>query len=76
MLHLSWCEDNVAHIQKKLLNTLSDLERQVLSAFLEGKSYQEIAKMLNRRVKSIDNALQRVKKKVVLYLEEKRKEEL
>lgn len=69
-------QEDVAHIQKKLLNTLSDLERQVLSAFLEGKSYQEIAKMLNRRVKSIDNALQRVKKKVVLYLEEKRKEEL
>ena len=37
------------------------LEWQVLMAYLEGKSYQEIASELNRHVKSIDNALQRVK---------------
>ena len=43
---------------------LSDLEQQVLDAFLNGKSYQEIAEMLHRHVKSIDNALQRVKRKL------------
>ena len=43
---------------------LSDLEMEVLTSYLEGKSYQEIAHDLNRHVKSIDNALQRVKRKL------------
>ena len=38
-------------------------------AYLGGKSYQEIAKDLKRHVKSIDNALQRVKRKLEKYLE-------
>ena len=37
--------------------------------YLEGKSYQEIANDLGRHVKSIDNALQRVKHKLERYLE-------
>ena len=41
---------------------------------LAGKSYQEIALMLNRHVKSIDNALQRVKRKLEKYLEDSAKE--
>ena len=36
---------------------------------LDGKSYQEIAEELDRHVKSIDNALQRVKRKLEKYLE-------
>ena len=47
---------------------LSDLEAQVLKLYIDGKSYQEIANELNRQVKSIDNALQRVKRKVELHL--------
>lgn len=47
---------------------LSDLEAQVLKLYIDGKSYQEIADDLNRHVKSIDNALQRVKRKVELHL--------
>ncbi len=43
---------------------LSALEQQVLTAYLAGKSYQEIADKLGRHVKSIDNALQRVKRKL------------
>jgi len=39
--------------------------------YLEGKSYQEIAKEIGRHVKSIDNALQRVKRKLQKYVEEK-----
>lgn len=50
---------------------LSDLEWKVLMSYLEGKSYQEIAGDLDRHVKSIDNALQRVKRKVERYLEER-----
>jgi RNA polymerase sporulation-specific sigma factor len=41
----------------------------VLSIYLDGRSYQEIAVDLNRHVKSIDNALQRVKRKLERYLE-------
>ena len=41
-----------------------------LSSYLDGKSYQEIAESLGRHVKSIDNALQRVKRKLEKYLEE------
>ena len=54
---------------------LSDLEKQVLEAFMDGKSYQEIAVMLDRRVKSIDNALQRVKRKLMHFRDEKRNDE-
>jgi predicted DNA-binding protein YlxM (UPF0122 family) len=43
---------------------LSGLEWEVLSLYLQGKSYQEIAEELDRHVKSIDNALQRVKRKL------------
>ncbi|MNP83755.1 RNA polymerase sigma-H factor [compost metagenome] len=48
---------------------LSDLERRVLMLYLDGRSYQEIAVDLDRHVKSIDNALQRVKRKLERYLE-------
>jgi RNA polymerase sporulation-specific sigma factor len=47
---------------------LSGLEAQVLKLYIEGKSYQEIANELNRHVKSVDNALQRVKRKIELHL--------
>jgi len=57
-------------IEKKMSEILSELEWQVLTAYLEGKSYQEIAVELNRHVKSIDNALQRVKRKVERYFKE------
>ncbi|RJQ52615.1 MAG: RNA polymerase sporulation sigma factor SigH [Actinobacteria bacterium] len=50
---------------------LSELEAQVLRLYLDGKSYQEIAESLGRHVKSIDNALQRVKRKVELQLRRK-----
>ena len=55
-------------IEKKMEEILSDLEWQVLMAYLDGKSYQEIATGLNRHVKSIDNALQRVKRKLERYV--------
>jgi len=56
-------------IEKKMSEILSSLERKVLMLYLEGKSYQEIALELQRHVKSIDNALQRVKRKLERYLE-------
>lgn len=56
-------------IESKMGEILSSLEWKVLMFYLEGKSYQEIAVDLNRHVKSIDNALQRVKRKLERYLE-------
>jgi len=55
----------------KIGEILSDLEWRVLMAYLDGKSYQEIAYELRRHVKSIDNALQRVKRKLEKYLEKR-----
>lgn len=55
-------------IEDKISQILSDLERKVLMLYLDGRSYQEIALDLNRHVKSIDNALQRVKRKLEKYL--------
>lgn len=57
-------------IEDKMSEILSGLEWEVLSLYLQGKSYQEIAQELDRHVKSIDNALQRVKRKLEKYLEE------
>lgn len=56
-------------IEEKMGEILSSLEWKVLMFYLEGKSYQEIAIDLKRHVKSIDNALQRVKRKLERYLE-------
>jgi RNA polymerase sporulation-specific sigma factor len=62
-------QEEFEDIEDKMGEILSKLEWQVLMAYLGGKSYQEIAKELKRHVKSIDNALQRVKRKLEKYLE-------
>ncbi len=63
--------EEFVHIEKKMGEFLSELEWKVLMFYLEGKSYQEIADDLNRHVKSIDNALQRVKRKLERYLDKR-----
>jgi RNA polymerase sporulation-specific sigma factor len=62
-------QEEFDHIEVKMTELLSDLERKVLALYLDGQSYQEISEELNRHVKSIDNALQRVKRKLERYLE-------
>ena len=62
--------EDLVNINDKIKEVLSGLEQEVLNAYLDGKSYQEIAESLGRHVKSIDNALQRVKRKLEKYLEE------
>ena len=52
------------YIEGEISKVLSDLEKEVLQSYLDGKSYQEIACDLDRHAKSIDNALQRVKRKL------------
>ena len=56
--------ENVDGMEYKINKTLSKLELQVLVGYLDGMSYNEISKKLNKDVKAIDNALQRVKKKL------------
>ena len=51
-------------LEKKLSQILSKLEWKVLANYLDGKSYSEIAASVNKSEKSIDNALQRIKKKI------------
>ena len=60
--------EEFADIENKMNNILSDLEWKVLMSYLDGKSYQEIAVELDRHIKSIDNALQRVKRKLEKYI--------
>ena len=63
--------EDLSVIEGKIGQMLSDLEKDVLVRYMEGKSYVEIAGEMNRHVKSIDNALQRIKRKLLKYLEEK-----
>jgi RNA polymerase sporulation-specific sigma factor len=57
-------KEQYADIERKLQKLLSSFERSVLNCYLQGKSYQEIGAILGRDPKSIDNALQRIKKKI------------
>ena len=62
-------KEELKNIESKMNELLSDLELEVLELYLNGKSYQFIADKLKRDVKSIDNALQRVKRKLEKHLE-------
>ncbi|WP_142830495.1 RNA polymerase sporulation sigma factor SigH [Planococcus soli] len=57
------------YMEEKMGEVLSELEREVLALYLDGQSYQEISEKLERHVKSIDNALQRVKRKLERHLQ-------
>ena len=63
-------KEELNRIEGKINEILSPLELEVLHFYLQGKSYQQIAVILNKEVKSIDNALQRVKKKIEKFLTE------
>jgi len=56
--------DQLGRLRELFDEVLSDLEANVLQLYVEGRSYQEIADQLGRHVKSIDNALQRIKRKL------------
>ena len=63
--------EDLSFIEGRIGQMLSGLEKEVLVRYMEGKSYVEIADEMGRHVKSIDNALQRIKRKLLRYLEEK-----
>ncbi len=67
--HLMINREEYSYLEEKISEILSELEQQVLTLYLDGQSYNEISEELNRHVKSIDNALQRVKRKLERLLE-------
>ena len=66
--------EEISNIKASMGRLLSELETEVLQLYIDGKSYQEIADMLGRHVKSIDNALQRIKRKLEQHLESRKEE--
>lgn len=63
--------DRVRDLQAYVDDALSDLEVEVLRMYVEGRSYVEIAELLCRHTKSVDNALQRIKRKIDVHLRER-----
>ena len=52
-------------VENAIHKSLSDFEKQVLNCYIQGKSYVQIAEKLDTPVKSIDNAIQRIRKKAI-----------
>lgn len=61
--------DQLGQLRELFDEVLSELESNVLRLYVEGRSYQEIADQLGRHVKSIDNALQRIKRKLESHVD-------
>lgn len=68
-------QENKSFLEDQMVKNLSSFETRVLALYLQGRSYFEIAHALQKPEKSIDNALQRVKKKLEKFLEEKNLDE-
>jgi RNA polymerase sporulation-specific sigma factor len=60
--------EELASLVDCLSSVLSDLESSVLSLYLDGYSYEVVAERLDCDTKTVDNALQRVKRKVGVHL--------
>ncbi|HEX2296241.1 MAG TPA: RNA polymerase sporulation sigma factor SigH [Actinomycetota bacterium] len=58
-------------IRDSMRGSLTELEGDVLRLYMDGKSYEEIAGALGNHVKSIDNALQRIKRKLQRHLDQR-----
>jgi len=68
--------ERMANMRQSMAEMLSGLEVDVLRLYVEGKSYQEIGEQLGRHVKSIDNALQRIKRKLDVHLQNEAESEV
>ena len=64
-------KENLKILEKEILKSLSKMEQEVLSYYLRGRSYTQIAVLMKKDEKSIDNALQRIKKKVSAIVQKK-----
>lgn len=69
-------QENKMFLENQMVKNLSRFESHVLTLYLQGRSYFEIAHMLKKSEKSIDNALQRVKKKLEKFILEKNLDEI
>ncbi len=69
-------QENKNILEDQMMKSLSTFETRVLVLYLQGRSYFEIAHALDKPEKSVDNALQRVKKKLEKFLEEKKLDEI
>jgi len=58
-------KENTKILEKKIDENLSKFEKKVLEKYLEGYSYESIASILNTSAKSVDNAIQRIRKKAI-----------
>ncbi|MCI9177689.1 MAG: RNA polymerase sporulation sigma factor SigH [Clostridia bacterium] len=58
-------------IETTIDKTLSDFEKKVLNQYMQGESYVQIAQKLDTPVKSIDNAIQRIRKKAIKEMQDK-----
>ncbi|MCI9305906.1 MAG: sigma-70 family RNA polymerase sigma factor [Lachnospiraceae bacterium] len=61
-------QENIRSLQEEILKAATPLEQKILEAYLNGQSYTEIAQRLGKEPKSIDNALQRIRRKLNLIL--------
>ncbi|MBO4293105.1 MAG: RNA polymerase sporulation sigma factor SigH [Clostridia bacterium] len=61
-------KEYIAHIENTIDKTLSGFEKQVLNRYIKGESYVDIAAKLDAPVKSVDNAIQRIRKKAIKNL--------
>ena len=61
-------KESFDEIQKTMHKSLSKFEEQVLDRYIQGESYEIIAKRLDTPVKSVDNAIQRIRKKAIKNL--------
>ena len=57
-------QENFDEMWKRVQNQLSEFEAKILGFYLDGLSYQEIAVMVSKSPKSVDNAVQRIRRKV------------
>jgi len=64
-------DDDLGQLRVSFGTLLSELEGDVLTLYVDGRSYQEIAERLGRHVKAVDNALQRIKRKLEQHLRER-----
>ncbi|WP_066714966.1 RNA polymerase sporulation sigma factor SigH [Clostridium sp. Marseille-P299] len=63
-------KENTSLLEKELYERLSNFERQILNLYMQDYNYSKIAEILNKEPKSVDNALQRIRKKLNQILKE------
>ncbi|MEG2000079.1 MAG: sigma-70 family RNA polymerase sigma factor [Evtepia sp.] len=62
-------QENLTILRRKIQKELSDFETQILGFYLNGLSYSEIAKEVQRSTKSVDNAVQRIRHKAARQIQ-------